>query len=195
MGSLLILILLAGAAYYLYGAYFQGSSMVQGEFVISYADGTTKTYLVGPFQTSLAVAVSGSTVPINNIAFVVKATPTWTGSPTTLTGVSWGVVGKVSVDGVQKQVIGTPSGLPTSIASGTTYTISTTNLTGTTLDVWIPFDYNAHTLSVDVSVQCIFVPPNESAAKSVEGAATGSIALKDIGFPVLLSVTMSNTVS
>ena len=195
MGSLLILVLLAGAAYYLYGTYFQGSNMVQGELVISYADGTTKTYLVGPFQTSLAVAVSGSTTPISNVAFIVKATPSWTGTPTSLSGVTWGVVGKVSLDGIQKQVISTPAGLPSTIASGTTYTISTTNLSGATLDAWIPFDYAAHTLSVDVSVQATFVPPNETAAKSVEGAATGSIALKDIGFPVVLSVTMSNTVS
>jgi hypothetical protein len=195
MGSLLILVLLAGAAYYLYGTYFQGSSMVQGEFVISYADGTTKTYLVGPFQTSLAVAVSGSTVPINNIAFVVKATPTWTGTPTSLSGVTWNVAGLVKVDGIQKQAISTPAGLPSTIASGTTYTISTTNLSGATLDTWIPFDYAAHTLSVDVSVQATFIPPGESVAKSVEGAATGSIALKDIGVPVVLSVTMSNTVS
>jgi hypothetical protein len=139
--------------------------------------------------------VSGSTTPIANIAFIAKATPTWTGSPTTLTGVTWGVNGVVSVDGVQKQVISSPTNAPTSITSGTQYAISTTNFPAATLDPWIPFDYNSHVLKVDLSVQCMFTPPNETARKSVEGAATSSISLKDIGFPVVLSVTMSNTVT
>ena len=96
------------------------------------------------------------------------------------------------LDGVNKQTIS--GSLPSTILSGTAYTVSTHDISGAVLDTWIPFDYKTHTLSIVVDVYCSFVPPG-SAAKEISGQVTGDIVLEDIGFPAILTVTLDTTVS
>ena len=180
----------AGGLYWWFAV--RPASPIQLQLVVTYADGSTKIY-EGEIAKPLAVAQTGTTKPITNIQAVVKAKPSWVQQPQEIgSGVVWTCSGKVSVDGVQKKLI-TGSG-PTSIKSGTTYTISTINISGDELQAYVPFDYRDHTIKFDVIVGCTFTPPGDRTT-SIDGSAFSELALKNIGFPALLSVTVSSSAS
>lgn len=169
-------------------------SNIDGMAIISYVDTSIPDKVIDTTNghISLAIAQPGTGNAISNVRFVVKATPSWEGVPTSISAVTWTVGGLVKLDGVNKQTI-TGSG-PSTISSGQAYTVSTHDISGAVLDTWIPSDYKTHTLSIVVDVYCNFLPP-ASEAKEISGQVSGNIALEDIGFPAVLSVTLDKTVS
>lgn len=169
-------------------------STVNAQIIISYMDTTIPNLVVDTSngRVSLAVAQLGSQSAISNIRFIVKASPSWQGGLASISGVSWTVGGLVKVDGAYKIAI-TGSG-PASITNGQTYSVSTTDISGTTLNGWIPLDYKTHTLSISADVYCDFTPPGES-SKEISGSVTGDIGLNNIGFPAVLSVTLDKQIS
>ena len=187
-------LILCGALYFLYPAVFGNifPDSVAGQMILTYADGSTKTVNGG---TSLAVAQAGSSAAITSVRWVVKATTNWQDtSISTISGASWTCFATVSVDGVVKQTVSTPQNPPTSISRGGQYTILTWDVSGATLNGWVPFDYKSHAVTFSTDVTYTFTPPS-STATTISGNAAGNLSLQNIGFPATLTVTGTATVS
>lgn len=195
--DLALIAILVGAAYLFFPSWFSwlpvGQNTFQGELTVNYVDGTSHTYTGSMIPQ--AVAQSPYTTAISSIVYTVKATPTWMGTtPTSVGSVSWTVVGSITVDGVNKQPIALNTGLPSSVTNGQTVTVSTTTISGATLNGWIPFDYATHAMVCTASASMTFTAPGEN-PKTIDGLSSASTTLKNIGFPALLTVQVSSTVS
>lgn len=196
--DLAVVAIIGMIAYMLFPQWFTGfipgsSSTFSAQIAVTDINGETTYY--NSNGNKLTVVVSGGSTPINQIGFTVKAKPTWTDPAPSISGVSWDVSGAVKLDGVTKQTIGTPPTLPTTIYKGVDHTISTTSISGSTLDQWVPNDGADHTLSFQVTVKATFTPPGYTEQQTIQGSPVASLKVRDAGFPAVLSVSISYTYS
>jgi len=200
--SLLILILLAAAGYWYFfmgGATVLVPNSVVNVVTITYVDGSTAVFNE-PKLIPQYIAQVGQTKAISNIKFDTKAAINLPTGYTSVSGVTWSVVGSISSGKTggtltNRGTISALSSLPTALTSGVYVTVASTTITEAQLNAWVPLDYSNYDIKANVSVVCTFLEPGTANNKEVSAAQTSTVAVTNVGFPATLSVTISPTVT
>lgn len=175
LSGILIVALLLGAGYYYFYMTPAGNTLVSVDLTLNYEDGSSDTYTLNTPILGQAVINPGTGKVLNNLAWVVKATPSWTGNAAslTITGSNDLFVKVGTATPVFKQ--SNPINFSTSSGLGTlgqaTFTVKSGTLYASTLEGWSP-STGSKTLNFEVTCQAVLTMADAGLPASTKTAGS-----------------------